>query len=53
MLLGYHLLGAGEAEQARGPLEQAAKDARNKHTVDVLMDLLRKTTEQAGKQKGD
>jgi tetratricopeptide (TPR) repeat protein len=53
LLLGYHLLGVGEAEQARAPLEQAAKDARNKHTVDVLTELLRKTTEQAGQQKGD
>jgi hypothetical protein len=50
LLLGYHLLGVGEAEQARGPLEHAAKDGRNQHSVEILMDLLSKSSQQqAGK----
>jgi glycosyltransferase involved in cell wall biosynthesis len=42
LLLGYHLLGVGETEYARGPLEQAGRDLRNTQAAAVLLDLLKK-----------
>ncbi len=52
LLLGYHLLGVGETEYARGPLEQAGQDLRNAQAAEVLLELLDKMesagTEAAG-----
>jgi hypothetical protein len=42
LLLGYHLLGVGETDYARAPLEQAAQDQRNAEAAKVLLDLLEK-----------
>jgi len=42
LLLGYHLLGVGETEYARGPLEQAGQDLRNTQAAKVLLGLLDK-----------
>ncbi len=42
LLLGYHLLGVGELEYARGPLEQAGQDVENAQAAKVLLDVLNK-----------
>jgi len=42
LLLGYHLLGVGETEYARAPLEQAGQDLKNVQAATVLLDLLKK-----------
>ncbi|MDI6447545.1 tetratricopeptide repeat protein [Anaerobaca lacustris] len=42
LLLGYHLLGVGETEYARGPLEQAGKDIRNAEAARMLLNVLSK-----------
>lgn len=42
LLLGYHLLGVGETDYARGPLEQASKDVKNAQAAKVLLDVLNK-----------
>jgi len=42
LLLGYHLLGVGETEYARAPLEQAGRDMNNAQAAKVLLDLLDK-----------
>jgi tetratricopeptide (TPR) repeat protein len=42
LLLGYNLLGVGENEYARGPLERAVQDARNVRAAKVLLNLLDK-----------
>jgi len=42
LLLGYHLLGVGEMEYARGPLEQAGQDIRNAQAAKVLLNVLNK-----------
>lgn len=42
LLLGYHLLGVGEIEYARGPLEQAGKDIRNAEAAELLLEVLDK-----------
>jgi len=42
LLLGYHLLGIGETEQAMGPLEQAIQDPKNAKAAAVLLDLAKK-----------
>jgi tetratricopeptide (TPR) repeat protein len=42
LLVGYHLLGVGETEYAREPLEQAGKDLRNAQAAKVLLDVLNK-----------
>jgi tetratricopeptide (TPR) repeat protein len=42
LLLGYHLLGVGETEYARAPLEQAGRDIRNAQAANALLDLLNK-----------
>jgi len=42
LLLGYHLLGVGETEYARGPLERAGQDLKNTQAAKVLLDLLSK-----------
>jgi tetratricopeptide (TPR) repeat protein len=42
LLLGYHLLGVGETEYARTPLEQAGRDLNNAAASKVLLDLLNK-----------
>jgi tetratricopeptide (TPR) repeat protein len=42
LLLGYNLLGIGETEYARGPLERAAQDARNARAAKVLLNLVDK-----------
>lgn len=42
LLLGYHLLGIGETEYARAPLEQAGRDQRNAQAAKVLLALLNK-----------
>ncbi len=42
LLLGYHLLGVGETEYARTPLELARKDIRNARAAQTLLDLLTK-----------
>ncbi len=39
LLLGYHLLGIGEPDYARGPLEEAAQDPRNTKAAQILLDL--------------
>lgn len=50
LLLGYHLLGIGEPDYARGPLEEAAKDPRNTQAAQVLLDLAGKA-EAAGTEE--
>ena len=45
LLLGYHLLGVGEIDYARAPLEQAAGDLQNAKAAKVLLDLLDKMAE--------
>lgn len=55
LLLGYNLLGIGETEYARGPLERAGEDARNARAAKVLLSLVKKleavvTTENGGAQ---
>ncbi len=45
LLLGYQLLGAGEFEQARGPLEQVGINSRNTKPAAILLDLLAKIQE--------
>lgn len=52
LLLGYHLLGIGEAGQALGPLQQARGDERNAQAVKVLMDLQQKIEEKSVTEKG-
>lgn len=42
LLLGYNLLGIGETEYARGPLERAAQDTQNARAAEVLLDLVEK-----------
>ena len=42
LLLGYHLLGVGETEYARVPLEQAGRDLKNAPAAKVLLGLLDK-----------
>ena len=42
LLLGYHLLGVGETDYARTPLEQARKDVHNARAAQTLLDLLTK-----------
>ncbi|MBN1362827.1 MAG: tetratricopeptide repeat protein [Sedimentisphaerales bacterium] len=42
LLLGYNLLGIGETEYARGPLERAAQDSRNAKAAKVLLNLVKK-----------
>ncbi len=42
LLLGYNLLGIGETEYARGPLERARQDARNAKAAKVLLNLVKK-----------
>lgn len=42
LLLGYHLLGIGETDQAIGPLEQAIRDPKNARAAAVLLDLAKK-----------
>lgn len=59
LLLGYHLLGVGELEYARGPLEQAGQDVENAQAAKVLLDVLNKqeaattTSPDAGGQSGE
>jgi len=50
LLLGYHLLGVGEPDYARGPLEEAAQDPRNTKAAQILLDLASKT-EAAGTEE--
>ena len=52
LLLGYNLLGIGENEYARGPLERAAQDARNAGAAKVLLDLLVKLETATGSSTG-
>jgi hypothetical protein len=47
LLLGYQLLGIGETEYARQPIEQAGQDEVNAKAAGVLLDLLDKM-EQGG-----
>lgn len=47
LLLGYHLLGVGETEYARTPLEQAAQDQNNTQAARTLLGLLEKIEEAA------
>ena len=42
LLLGYHLLGIGETEYARRPLEQASQDLQNAKAAQTLLTLLDK-----------
>ena len=42
LLLGYHLLGVGQVDQANGYLEQAARDWQNARAAGRLLDLIRK-----------
>jgi tetratricopeptide (TPR) repeat protein len=42
LLLGYNLLGIGETDYARAPLERAAQDARNARAAKVLLNLVEK-----------
>ena len=42
LLLGYHLLGVGETEYARAPLEQASRDLNNAAAAKILLDLVDK-----------
>ncbi len=45
LLLGYQLLGSGQAEQALTPLGQAAKDPSNSDPVRILLNLRDKVLE--------
>ncbi len=42
LLLGYNLLGVGETDYARAPLERAAQDSRNARAAKVLLNLVKK-----------
>jgi thioredoxin-like negative regulator of GroEL len=42
LLLGYNLLGIGETDYARAPLERAAQDFRNARAAKVLLNLVKK-----------
>jgi Flp pilus assembly protein TadD len=42
LLLGYHLLGIGEVDEALEPLQQAGLDLENKDSAEVLLNLLEK-----------
>ena len=51
LLLGYHLLGIGETEYARGPLERASQDQENAEAARMLLRLLEKIETQAAATK--
>jgi uncharacterized protein HemY len=53
LLLGYHLLGIGEAEKALDPLQKAGQDPRNLQAVEVLKDLQSKIAKAAEAEKID
>ena len=42
LLLGYHLLGLGETDHAREPLERAVQDPENAESAKTLLNLLEK-----------
>jgi tetratricopeptide (TPR) repeat protein len=51
LLLGYHLLGIGEADQALSPLQKAEQEPTNAQAVGLLTDLARKITEKTATDK--
>ncbi len=50
LLLGYHLLGIGEIEEAEAPLLQAQQDIVNTDTAQKLLDLLGKIKVESAKE---
>ena len=42
LLLGYHLLGVGEIDEAVEPLQRASQDSENAAAATILLDLLEK-----------
>jgi len=51
LLLGYHLLGIGEADQALAPLQKAGLEPKNAQAVGLLTDLAEKIAEKAATDK--
>lgn len=53
LLLGYHLLGIGEAEKALDPLQKAQQDPKNGQAAGVLVDLQQKVAAAGAAEKMD
>jgi hypothetical protein len=51
LLLGYQLLGVGEIDEARGPLQRARLDTENAPAANVLLKLLEKIEAQTEAEK--
>jgi len=51
LLLGYHLLGVGETEEAIEPLQQARLDSVNNQTAEVLLNLAEKLKSEGSSEK--
>lgn len=53
LLMGYHLLGIGEVDQALAPLQKAGQEPKNAQAVGLLMDLARRITEKTATDKAE
>lgn len=52
LLLGYQLLGVGEFDEAKEPLEQASLDAYNAEAAIILLELLEKVKNENSEENG-